>query len=96
MYTCIDLMDEFDWPSARAISLGAGGDDEGAIWLLDHNAVREALEVFERVYEAAPERFKRIYERAARDLYGGIEEMRNLEWFVFTWYHWNPDREPFG
>ena len=95
MYTCIDLMDEFDWPSARAISLGAGGD-EGAIWLLDHNAVREALEIFERVYEAAPESVKRIYERAARDLYGGIEEMRNLEWLVITWYHWNPDPEPYG
>lgn len=93
-YTAIDLMDTFKWPKAQAISLGAGGD-EGQIWLFEPKNVKKALEEFERGYENAPEKDKRVFERGALDLYGGLEEMRKLDWVVMTWYHWAPKPEPY-
>ncbi|KAF2787091.1 hypothetical protein K505DRAFT_367651 [Melanomma pulvis-pyrius CBS 109.77] len=93
-YTAIDLMDTFEWPKAQAISLGAGGD-EGNIWLFEPRNVKKALEAFERGYKNAPEKDKRVFERGAIDLYGGLEEMRKLDWVVITWYHWAPDPEPY-
>jgi hypothetical protein len=93
-YTAIDLMDTFEWPKAQAVSLGAGGD-EGQIWLFEPENVKKALEEFERGYKNAPEKDKRVFERGALDLYGGLEEMRKLEWVVITWYHWSPDPEPY-
>ncbi|KAG9248005.1 hypothetical protein BJ878DRAFT_572732 [Calycina marina] len=82
-FTNIDLMKKIDWPISRAISLGAGGD-EGSVWFFDEEATKEALEVFERVHRESEEKGRRVYERVAKDLYCGIEEMRALKEVVAT------------
>lgn len=79
----------------KAFSVGPGGD-EGYIWLVEPPSVKKILEDFEEVYERASERDKRMYERAAMDLYGGIEKLRGLEWLAVVTYHWDPDERIFG
>jgi hypothetical protein len=48
------------------------------------------------VYASASERHKKMYERAAVDLYGGLEKMREVEWLVVVFYHWDPDQQIWG
>ncbi|KAJ4299055.1 hypothetical protein N0V90_004299 [Kalmusia sp. IMI 367209] len=62
--------DNFAFPKGmKLFSIGAGGD-EGQVWLLQPKFVRKMVEKFEETYAKANERDKRLYERAALDLYG--------------------------
>jgi hypothetical protein len=95
-YTSLTLMNEFDWPELdKAFSIGATGD-EGSAWVIPREHIEKGLAEFERVYDKAEERDKRVYEKAALDLYGGVDKMRELEWLIITWAHWSPDPEPYG
>jgi hypothetical protein len=95
-FTSLKLMDEFNWPEiGNTFSIGACGD-EGSAWMIPRSRIEVALEEFERVYEEAEERDKRIYEKAAMDIYGGIDKMRDMQWLIITWMHWSPDPEPHG
>jgi hypothetical protein len=95
-YTSLKLMHEFEWPELHtAFSIGATGD-EGSAWVIPREHIEKGLAEFERVYEKAEERDKRVYEKAALDLYGGVGKMREMEWLVITWAHWSPDAQPYG
>lgn len=96
-YTIIadETFDNIKLPDAiRTFSIEAGGD-EGYIWLIEPESVKEVLEVFEAKYKGASERDKRMYERAALGLYGGLERLRGLEWLVVACYHWSPTERIF-
>ncbi|KAF2814087.1 uncharacterized protein BDZ99DRAFT_516707 [Mytilinidion resinicola] len=87
-------MDPIQIPEPRAFSVSAGGD-EGNIWMVHPECLKAALELFEEAYENASEDHQRLYERVANDLYGGLEEMRNMKWLVMKAYHWNPEPQPY-
>ena len=62
-------------------SIGSG-DGEGTVVLLSPESVRPVIESFEKAYATASEVNKRVYERAALDIYEGIEHLRALQWLV--------------
>ncbi len=41
---------------------------------------------FDRKYEKADEGTKRVLERAATDFFGGLEQVRKMEWMVHVSY----------
>ena len=84
-YLNYDMIDAIDWPPTEATycSLGAAGD-EGSSWLLQPKEVKRGLEAFEEFYSKATESQKCVLRRGAMDLYGGLEEMRKLEWVIIT------------
>jgi hypothetical protein len=90
--------DEFDninfAKDVSGFTVGRGGD-EGMVLLIEPRYTKEMLERFKRVYEAASEQHKEIYEAAASDLYGGIDALREMEWLVVVWYHWNPTQQSY-
>ncbi|KAH7398499.1 hypothetical protein BKA66DRAFT_453234 [Pyrenochaeta sp. MPI-SDFR-AT-0127] len=94
-YTSVSGTDNVSLGKFRCFSIGAGGD-EGEVILIPPSSVKPVLEAFEVVYAKASEQNKRMYDRAAVDLYGGLEALRNLEWLCIVWYHWNPDQEVWG
>lgn len=55
-------------------------------WFLGQKYLRKGLEEFKKVYNAALEKVERIYERAARGLFGGIEKMQKLQCVPITWF----------
>ena len=78
-----------------ALNIGAGGD-EGYLCLVLPETTRKVIKNFGEVYQKASEREKRLYERAALDLYGGIDKVWELEWLVVVMYHWDPDEQIWG
>lgn len=89
----VELMEAFSWPEAGEVaSLGAGGD-EGCIALLPPSLVKLGIEHFNEVYEKASEPDKKVLERACKDLYGGVEELRKLQWVVIDWAHWDVEAD---
>jgi hypothetical protein len=63
------------------------GDREGNVMLIPPNSVRPIVERFEEAYAVASEHNKRVYERAALDLYSGLENLRKLEWLCLEFQH---------
>jgi hypothetical protein len=63
------------------------GDREGVVTLIPPNSVRPIVERFEKAYAEANEQIKRVYERAALDLYGGLANLRKLEWLCLEFQH---------
>lgn len=76
-------------------SIGAGGD-EGHILLIPPTSVKPVVAKFEDAYARANEHDKRMYERAAMDMYGGIDKLRKLEWLCLQFYHWAPEQDMWG
>ncbi|OAL54535.1 hypothetical protein IQ07DRAFT_596036 [Pyrenochaeta sp. DS3sAY3a] len=76
-------------------SIGAGGD-EGHILLIPPTSVKPVVAKFEEAYARANEHDKRMYERAAMDMYGGIDKLRELEWLCLQFYHWAPEQDMWG
>ena len=94
-YTSIEGIDNIKLGHFDCFAIGIGGD-EGVVILIPPTSVRPAIEAFEAAYAGASERNKRLYERGALDLYGGIDELRKLEWLCIKWEHWNTDQETCG
>ncbi|KAF2500214.1 hypothetical protein BU16DRAFT_614001 [Lophium mytilinum] len=92
--TYSEEMDAIQVPDPKGFSISAGGD-EGNVWLVHPKCLEAALEAFEETYKNASEKHQRLYERAAQDLYGGLDEMRNMEWLVVVVFHWNPEPQPY-
>ncbi|KAL9627582.1 MAG: hypothetical protein Q9164_007563, partial [Protoblastenia rupestris] len=85
----------FEWPQfQRGLQTGLG-TDEGQQYLIEPGVVKAAIREFDRVYESADEGTKRVLERAATDHYGGLEEMRGLEWLMLVTFHWDPVLYPY-
>ena len=94
-YTELDGIDNIDLGDFSAFNIGPGGD-EGNVVLIPPSSVKSMVEAFEIAYAEASEKHKRLYERAALDLYGGIEAVRALEWLCVASYHWDPDEHIYG
>ncbi len=95
-YTTLDDdMDNISLGSFNCFSIGYGGD-EGTIAMIPPSSVRPVLQAFEKAYAVASEKNKRLYERAATDLYGGLDAVRALEWLVVVFYHWDPNERIYG
>ena len=84
----ISLLNYFNWPELEGgIQTGSGTD--GAYQLLiAPKVIKQAAEAFLVKYESADEGTKRVLERAAQDSYGGLEELRKLDWIVIVCYRW--------
>ena len=94
-YTSIEGIDNIKLGHFDCFAIGIGGD-EGVVILIPPTSVKPAIEAFEAAYVGASEKNKRLYERGALDLYGGIDELRKLEWLCIKWEHWNTDQETWG
>ncbi|EDU42066.1 SMI1-KNR4 domain containing protein [Pyrenophora tritici-repentis] len=94
-YTSIQGIDNIQLGHFDCFTIGIGGD-EGTVILIPPTSVKPAIEAFEAAYAGASEENKRIYERGALDLYGGVDELRKLEWLCIKWEHWNTDQETWG
>ena len=94
-YTSIEGIDNIKLGHFDCFAIGIGGD-EGVVILIPPTSVKPAVDAFEAAYAGASERNKRLYERGALDLYGGIDELRRLEWLCIKWEHWNTDQETWG
>jgi len=83
------------WPSiGPTINIGEGGD-EGSTKLIRPAAFQEAKDVLEQIYAKASPQDRRRIERTARDVYGGVEELREMKGLIIHWYHWDVEAEPF-
>jgi len=86
----------FEWPKLyKGIQTGSGLD-EGRQLLIKPRSVKEAIMEFDRKYEKADEGTKRVLERAATDFFGGLEQLREMEWMVIVSYHWNTGSVSYG
>ncbi|KAI9707089.1 MAG: hypothetical protein M1836_000049 [Candelina mexicana] len=86
---------EVDWPEPRwGLQLGAGGD-EGAHHIYPPHDVKAAVEALDRVYKKAKKEDKKLIEKAAKELYGGMEQFRKTTCVVFRMYHWAAEVEVF-
>ncbi|KAF1846545.1 uncharacterized protein K460DRAFT_386735 [Cucurbitaria berberidis CBS 394.84] len=94
-YTSVTEIDNIPLNNFVCFSIGAGGD-EGQVVLIPPSSVKPVLEAFEKTYADASEVNKRYYERAALDLYGGLEALRQVEWLCVVWYHWDPAQKIWG
>ncbi|KAI4950380.1 hypothetical protein J4E91_004262 [Alternaria rosae] len=56
------------------------GEIYGTVRLIPPTWTRSIVERFEKAYAEADESNQRLYERAALDMYGGIEQLRATEW----------------
>ncbi|KAG8532763.1 uncharacterized protein KY384_002641 [Bacidia gigantensis] len=91
-----NMMNLFKWPKLpRGLQTGSG-TDEGYQLLIEPNLVKSAVEEFDTQYAAADEGTKRVLERVVADLYGSIEELRQMEWMMLVTFHWNPVSIVFG
>lgn len=90
----IDL-DHISIADCVSYDIGAGGD-EGNVLIVPAPAVKPVLAAFEEAYAAASVTQKLIYERAARDLFGGIEELRRVEELMVVSYHWDTAEHIWG
>ncbi|KAF2738941.1 hypothetical protein EJ04DRAFT_583341 [Polyplosphaeria fusca] len=89
-------LENVDFPDdVHAFSIGAGGD-EGYVLLIEPESTKATLERFEEEYAKASERQKRMYERAAMDLYGGLERLRKMEWLVVEHFNWDSTQYIYG
>ncbi|CAA9964911.1 hypothetical protein PTNB29_07066 [Pyrenophora teres f. teres] len=95
VYTSIRGIDNIQLGHFDCFAIGIGGD-EGTVILIPPTSVKPAVEAFEAAYASANKENKRLYERGALDLYGGIDEVRKLEWLCIRWEHWNTDQETWG
>ncbi|UPX18641.1 uncharacterized protein EKO05_0008933 [Ascochyta rabiei] len=82
--------DEIEMGEFTGFSVGAGGD-EGQALLIPRSSIEPMLERSEKAYASADARGKREYERGALDIYGGIEQLRNMEWLCVESFHWDPE-----
>ncbi|KAG9190538.1 hypothetical protein G6011_08626 [Alternaria panax] len=78
--------DEIELGDYTCITIGTG-DHEGNVTLIPPTSVRPVIGRFEKAYAEASEANKKVYERAALDIYGGIEELRKLEWLCIEFQH---------
>ncbi|KAF2829136.1 hypothetical protein CC86DRAFT_318193 [Ophiobolus disseminans] len=63
------------------------GDGEGNVTLIPPESVTPIIERFEKAYAEANDQNRKVYERAALDLYGGVEQLRKLEWLCIEFQH---------
>ncbi|KAJ4379553.1 hypothetical protein N0V86_004734 [Didymella sp. IMI 355093] len=84
------FQDEIALGDFTGFSVGAGGDEGSAI-LIPPSSMKDILERFDEVYAAADTRGKKVLERGALDLYGGIERLRKMEWLCVESFHWDPE-----
>lgn len=94
-YTSFEGIDNISLGDYSCFSIGMGGD-EGQNILIPPSSVKPVLERFEGVYVRASEAQKRVYERAAVDVYGGLDRLRRVEWLCGVWYHWDPEQQIWG
>ncbi|KAJ4350716.1 hypothetical protein N0V95_004502 [Ascochyta clinopodiicola] len=87
--------DEIEMGEFRGFSIGACGD-EGQALLIPRSSIEPTLKWFERVYAQADTRRKREYERGALDIYGGIDQLRSIEWLCIESFHWDPETTIFN
>ena len=78
--------DEIELGDYACFTIGTG-DGEGNVTLVPPASVKPIVEKFEKVYAEANEGNKRVYGRAALDLYGGIDQLRALEWLCIEFQH---------
>ncbi|KAI4612450.1 hypothetical protein J4E80_007183 [Alternaria sp. BMP 0032] len=78
--------DEIELGDYACFTIGTG-DGEGNVTLIPPASVKPIVEKFEKVYAEANGGNKRVYERAALDLYGGIDQLRALEWLCIEFQH---------
>ncbi|KAH6875221.1 hypothetical protein BKA58DRAFT_117671 [Alternaria rosae] len=79
-------IEEIELGEYACFTIGTG-DHEGNVTLIPPASVRPIVEKFEKVYAQASETNKTVYERAAFDLYGGIDQLRALEWLCIEFQH---------
>jgi len=81
-----EVLEEIPLGEYTCFTIGTG-DGEGNVTLIPPESVRPVVEKFEKVYADASERNKRVCERAALDLYGGLDQLRKLEWLCIEFQH---------
>lgn len=87
---------KFEWPAAAKCTDTGRNGDEGSQFVFPPASVKNAIAAFDECYENCSSRDRRLIDIAARDLYGGTEQLRNLECLVISSHHWNPDANNFG
>lgn len=87
---------EIEWPGVGQVVQTGEGGDEGCLWLVRRQVLASAIGIFDKAYASASADDRLKLERAATDLYGGVEEMRALEDVVLRMYHWAAELEVFG
>ena len=86
---------EIDWPDVEwGLQLGAGGD-EGYHFVLPPHSIKDAIDVVDKTYENASKAEKEKIERAASELYGGLEQLRKTRCVIIRMYHWAAEVEIF-
>ncbi|KAI9723748.1 MAG: hypothetical protein M1812_001048 [Candelaria pacifica] len=86
---------EVDWPEPDwGLQLGAGGD-EGTHHLYPPHTIKAAIDALDKVYKKAKKDDKKKIEKAAKDLFGGMNQLRKTTCVVFRMYHWAAEVEIF-
>ncbi|KAK4634798.1 hypothetical protein CLAFUW4_01693 [Fulvia fulva] len=87
---------DIDWPAVDvALNIGAGGD-EGNQWLVPADLTTKAKEAFLAAYSRADPVGRIRMERAAKDLYGSVEDLMKLDYVILRMYHWTAELECFA
>jgi len=85
----ITFIHYFEWPKPFKGRQTGSGLSEGRQLLIEPRSVKEPIMEFNRKYEKADEGTERVLERATTDFFGGLEQLREMEWIVNVSYHWN-------
>lgn len=95
-------MNYFDWPPIdRGLRVATTPIDGGPL-LIEPQTVKKAIIEFDKKYEDAEVVMKRRMEREVKDLYGGLQELRGMQWMVHSpdcWRahdRWERDRGVYG
>lgn len=72
------------------------GNGEHQVILLPPSSVKPAVQQFEKMYAVASEEHKKLYEQAALELYGGLENLSAVEWLCIKGRHTNTEQEVWG
>jgi len=77
-------LDNISMGEYTCIKIGTG-DSDGDAFLVPPSSVRPMIVRFEKAYAKASPWNKKVYERAAIDLYGGLEKLKSLEWLCLEY-----------
>nr|POE52316.1 hypothetical protein CFP56_70235 [Quercus suber] len=72
-----------DRPISQREYLTLGHDrNHGSFYVIDQATTRTAVALFKKIYDAASRDDRRRFERAATDVYGSMEQLMTLEYFM--------------
>ncbi|KAF4638065.1 hypothetical protein G7Y89_g13 [Cudoniella acicularis] len=92
LITWEELPFQVKWPSLdleRALNLNKDFDS-GNTWLVEPKLIKEAVQNFFDAFDEAnlDDKAKATVERTVSSYFGGIQEMKDMEWGILTWSHW--------